>query len=569
MAEALRAVTRPSLLAGFPGILLVGLLLPILAGLMGTLLPAFGYLPALGHTTWGLHIFAELFQQPGVLPALALSLLTGVGSTLLSLVLALSLIGASWHTPWLQRLARGLTALLALPHAALAFGLAFLVAPGGWIARSLGALLNWTTPPGWVTVGDPWGLSLLLGLTLKETPYLLLMALAALPQVRASATLQVATALGHSPLSSWWRAVVPQLLPRLHLPLGAVLAYSISSVDMALILGPGTPPPLAVLLMRFLEAPDLNLRRVAAACGLLLLALTLLAAAGLWGLEWLLLQRFRGWMTRGPQPVTRSSAAPALLLGNGLLIVSGLAVLALALHSFARRWSWPHPLPSQWSLRFWERHLSGVSELAGETLLLGGVATVLALVLSLGTLEFLAGSGRSEISHPGLVGLYLPLLIPQPVFLLGIQTLAVRWRLDGTWGLVLWSHLLFVVPYLFLSLSEAWRQLEPRYLIIARCLGLSRAQVFWRVKVPMLFRPILIACALGFSVSVALYLPTLFAGAGRVHTLTTEAVSRAAGANLRVIGGYALVQALLPLLGLAGALGLSRWWLQNRRGLAA
>jgi putative thiamine transport system permease protein len=48
-------------------------------------------------------------------------------------------------------------------------------------------------------------------------------------------------------------------------------------------------------------------------------------------------------------------------------------------------------------------------------------------------------------------------------------------------------------------------------------------------------------------VSVGLYLPTLFAGNGRVPTLTTEAVTLSAGADRRIIGAWALVQALVPL----------------------
>jgi len=64
----------------------------------------------------------------------------------------------------------------------------------------------------------------------------------------------------------------------------------------------------------------------------------------------------------------------------------------------------------------------------------------------------------------------------------------------------------------------------------------------------MLRRPVLAAFAVGFAVSAGQYLPTLFAGAGRFATLTTEAVGLAAGADRRVIGLYALVQAALPLL---------------------
>ena len=56
----------------------------------------------------------------------------------------------------------------------------------------------------------------------------------------------------------------------------------------------------------------------------------------------------------------------------------------------------------------------------------------------------------------------------------------------------------------------------------------------------MLLRPILVAAAVGFAVSVGLYLPTLFAGAGRFDTLTTDAVSLAASGNRRIIGALFL-----------------------------
>jgi putative thiamine transport system permease protein len=64
----------------------------------------------------------------------------------------------------------------------------------------------------------------------------------------------------------------------------------------------------------------------------------------------------------------------------------------------------------------------------------------------------------------------------------------------------------------------------------------------------MLLRPILFAIAIGFSVSVAQYLPTLFVGAGRFDTLTTEAGSLASGSDRRVVAVFALCQ--LPVLNL-------------------
>jgi putative thiamine transport system permease protein len=71
----------------------------------------------------------------------------------------------------------------------------------------------------------------------------------------------------------------------------------------------------------------------------------------------------------------------------------------------------------------------------------------------------------------------------------------------------------------------------------------------------------------GFSVSVGQYLPTVLIGAGRLTTVTTEAVALAAGGNRRVIGVYAFMQTLLPFLAFSIATGLPGLLFRNRRGL--
>ena len=69
----------------------------------------------------------------------------------------------------------------------------------------------------------------------------------------------------------------------------------------------------------------------------------------------------------------------------------------------------------------------------------------------------------------------------------------------------------------------------------------------------MLLRAILTAAAVGFAVSVGHYLPTLLIGAGRMTTITTEAVALASGGDRRVIGVYAFLQ--------TGAAGARLRWL--------
>src|SRR5690606_37586402 len=125
----------------------------------------------------------------------------------------------------------------------------------------------------------------------------------------------------------------------------------------------------------------------------------------------------------------------------------------------------------------------------------------------------------------------------------------------------------FVFPYVMLALSDPWRALDQRFVNTAAALGASPFRRLYAVKLPILLRPLLTAAAIGFAVSVAQYLPTLFMGAGRVATLTTEAVTLSSGSDRRVVGVYAALQAALPFVVYAMAIVLPVILYRNRRDL--
>ena len=85
----------------------------------------------------------------------------------------------------------------------------------------------------------------------------------------------------------------------------------------------------------------------------------------------------------------------------------------------------------------------------------------------------------------------------------------------------------------------------------------------------MLLRPILISSAVGIATSVAQFLPSQLIGAGRIETLTTEAVTLTSGGNRRLIGTYGLVQSLFPAIAFGLALWVSTLTYRNRRTLRA
>lgn len=551
-----------------PALTLLAMLGPVIAGLWGTALPAFGHLPAAGLTGPSLDPFRGLFGWAGLGAAVRLSVMTGLIATSVSLAIVV-FITAGWSgTRSFRMLERMLSPLLSVPHAAAAFGLAFLIAPSGWVARLLSpALTGWDRPPDLLIVQDPLGLAMIAGLVVKEVPFLLLMTIAAMGQAQPRRSLLVAQSLGYGRLTGWLKTVFPRVYTQIRLPVYVVIAYSMSIVDVAVILGPSTPPTLSVQIVKWMSDPDLSMRLTGAAAALLQLALVIGALGFWWCGERIVARLGDRWIMSGRRG---QFDAPIRIFSLGLGSISAVAILfglaGLAVWSFAAFWSFPNVLPDSFTLRTWDRHGPDAIATLGETFFVAGIAVLLALALVLGCLEAEHRSGRG-LTRRGLWLLYLPLLVPQTAFLPGLQTLLLNLGADVGRLPVIFAHLVFVLPYVFLSLGDPWRSWDVRYATVASALGARPRTVFWRVRVPMLLRPILTATAVGIAVSVGQYLATLLIGGGRVSTLTTEAVALASGGDRRAIGVYGLMQTLAALVPFTLALIIPTILWRNRRGL--
>lgn len=523
---------------------------PVLVGLLWTFLPAFGYLPALGGETLGLEPFQSLFAQPGLLRSCLLSLFVGLASGALSLVIVM-LFTAAWSgTRAFARLQRLLSPLLAIPHAATAFGLAFLIAPSGLFVRIVSPeLTGWTRPPDVLIVNDSLGLALVAGLVLKEVPFLFLLTLAALPQADAGRARAVVAALGYGRMTGFLAAIWPQLYRQIRLGVFAVIAFSTSVVDVPAILGPTSPPVLAQRLTQWMNDPDLSMRFMAAAGAVLQLALTLAALLAWLGVERLASGASATLIAQGSRWRRDRLLRQLVLVLTVLLVVATFAGLAtLALWSVSGLWTFPQALPQSFTLRGWSDVLPRLVRPLTTTLIVALASAALALVLAILCLRNEDRTGRRAGSQ-ALWLIYLPLIVPQVAFLFGLQLLFLSLGATANLGALVLVHLVFVLPYTFLSLADSWRAFDRHYEQVAAGLGRSGSAAFWRIRLPMLLRSLLTAFAIGLAVSIGLYLPTVLIGAGRLTTITTEAVALAAGGNRRTIGIWAFVQMALPFAG--------------------
>jgi putative thiamine transport system permease protein len=568
MGAALPAVTGQGRIsdAAVAGLALVLIVLPVLAGLAETARAAFGILPGLGQHAQVPDPWRQLAAMPGLATSLRLTLTTGIAATALSLALAAATC-IMLHARLAPRAwARLLAPFLSVPHAALAIGLAFLIAPSGWVARALAPLAGWDRPPGIATVNDTLGLALTAGLVLKETPFLILALLTALSRLPVRQDLASARALGYPRAAAWATVILPQCWPMIRLPALIVLAYGLSAVEMGVILGPSSPPVLAVAITRWFLSPDPAMISPASAAALLLAALVASAIAAVLATEAALARLGRSALSRGLRiRFAGTTAATLAIVAAAGALAAALALAALAVWSVAERWSFPAPLPAALSLRFWSGAAPALDAPLRNTLALAALTTLPSLAL---VIAWLQTAGRTRAGRRAEILLLLPLLVPQIAFTQGLGTAFLRGGLPPGLAPVAWAQALTVFPYLLLALSGPWRALDPRITASAAALGAGPLRRLFAVRLPILLRPVLAATAIGIAVSVAQYLPTLFIGAGRVPTLTTEAVTLSSGSDRRVLAVFAMMQAILPLAAYAGALVLPAILRHNRQGLA-
>ena len=237
--------------------------------------------------------------------------------------------------------------------------------------------------------------------------------------------------------------------------------------------------------MRWFTDADIQFYFPAAAAAMLLLLLVVGVIALWFGAERVAIVAGRRWIARGGRSGVTAAAADAA----ALVRLRGVRAVAIASHRSAwacgrsrRNGAFRRRCRTAWSLANWMRHVDG---LAGPASIDAGAS---ARSRRSSRCCWWPGASKTRAARHVRAGpcalwiLYVPLLVPQVAFLFGAQVLLVRLDFDGALAAVVWAHLVFVLPYLFLSLADPWRALDPRYARTAASLGAAPSRVFFGVK---------------------------------------------------------------------------------------
>jgi putative thiamine transport system permease protein len=489
--------------------------------------------------------WTSLFAHPQLWPALQLSVVGGLVSTLLSLVIATFITAGLYKY---KNLSPNIGAMLAVPHLAVAVGVSFVIMPSGLLARAIALFSGWQAPPDWVTTHDPYGLALIFCLVLKEVPFLIWVLISILNRddMWSSFSLQRSTALslGHGTMSIWCRIFLPQLLPLMKWPLLVTFVYAATVVDMALVIGPTQPPTLGTIIWADLNSAQVNYNaRGAAGAWLLSAAVAGTAMGVLVMIKFLSTQR--RWLTVGPG--TGTSVPDLFRVARvkyiGLIFIYSVVVLALAALSFATLWPFPHLWPNSISVIAWLRVVQNPSALfTSLALAISTALTALAIVVT--WLESQPAKHDQWLLVLSATALGLPAILLS----LGQYRLFLQIGLTGTAAGLFLAHLVSVTGYIFIFLVGPYRAFDRRWQSSAYGLLSSFSRFFWEIKLPLLKAPLLAAGAVGFAVSFGQYIPAQLIGAGRFSTLPIEAVTLTSGSNRPLTAAFGLMLLVPPLL---------------------
>ena len=264
-----------------PALLVVGVF--FVGGVGQAVLQSLGRQPFLGETTWSLDAYRATFADPAFRASLTLTLrvvaLSTAAATVLGVALAL----------FVRRHARGrlttlLQSTLAVPHLVGALCIGLLLSPSGFLSRlGAGAGIVDGAQDFPVLTNDAFGWGIIAEYTWKETPFIAVVALAAMtPHVRDLEG--AARSLGAGPVRRILSVTVPLIAPPVAAASVLVASFAAASYEVPRLLGQSFPATLPVVALQRFQDTDLLVRPQAMAVATILAVLSLVLVAAYLGL---------------------------------------------------------------------------------------------------------------------------------------------------------------------------------------------------------------------------------------------------------------------------------------------
>ena len=529
----------------FIGIIII---LPILFGFLGFFLPSFNYLPTLGKGEFNLDYFYISMNIPGIYRSILLSMFTGIVSTALALFFSQVILLYFFKTKFYNYLKIIISPLIALPHITMAIGLIFLLSPSGLLLRSVSPwLTGFDRPPNSYLFPDEYGFFLILGLILKEIPFLILVSLSALREFSSSKFFDLGKSFQHSSFSTWFILIFPIIYKKIRLVIFIIIAFSSSVVDMSLLLAPSTPSTLSVRILQIFQSSDMDSFFIASNLSLIqLFIIIILLIVWIFFEKIIKLKFFYIFFIKITSFKSEFLKITILCFSVILFLLSFIGIICSILWGFSENWYFPNFFPNDLTIDNFLSFYYQNKSLILISIFIPLMVSLLSISLIIFWIELLDYLNITKTQFEWII--FTPLFIPQISFLIGIQSFMIFFNFSSFLIPLIFVQLFYVIPYCFIILAPAMREVKSDYIKVASSLGKNRIVRLFKIKIPLVLPSLMTSFAIGMIVSFALYVPVYFIGAGRVTTLTVEALNLALSGSKQDLGIATFFQILFPTL---------------------
>lgn len=220
----------------------------------------------------------------------------------------------------------------------------------------------------------------------------------------------------------------------------------------------------------------------------------------------------------------------------------------IVLWSFTNRWQYPAVWPQVFGIHGWRAFLiaSGGSAIA-HSIQIGALVSVVAVPLSFMAARVITQfEGWQVRVFEGI--LFLPVFLPPFVLVMGVTTGAISVNMPaataviGTLSVLAMPYATFIFRSAFFSYGSIWEE-------EGELLGANRFQILLRVRIPMLYNPILAATLISFLIGWSDYIVTLTVGGGQVLTLPLLIGSSvSAPGNDSAVAAMSMISIVIPAI---------------------
>lgn len=467
----------------------------------------------------------------------SISIFVGLSSAVMAIQISF-LIGYCIFSLRKSRIEKYIALFLSVPHLAFFSGVLFLISSSGIWARIWNLFSNNSF---YGFDRDPLALSFAATLALKESLFLLFVMLPLIFEKKNEAELVLTQSYGHTEFTFWTHVLWPRVLKSIQYPIWMVIAFSVSVVDLAIVLAPTNPPPFSVVLWEFFRSSDLE-SQTNSLLGSINILFILLVSVFIWEslvkIFLMILKLRLLWPIKSRFLIFRKPILSVYFLFQLAPVV------VLSIWAFTDEWVFPHLLPTSYTVDNFINGIAGILPQIITTVNLAFLSSILSTLACLIWLEW----DRLALKKWMMIPILFVSVFPIIPLLFGFDIFLASTMKPNSFFSVLYIHLFLVFPYIYIILKNHFGKFDERYKTVTLSLGQSAIRFFIKVRLPMILGGIMTAFSVGFAVSVSQFVSTVFIGGGRIETLTTQMVVAASGENRKWIGVFGILQILIPAL---------------------